>query len=170
VTFWEQFRPKFDHFGSMPVIDPHSLNTMKKSTTTKTPAPEKPAAPKGKTSSPKTEPAAKEPVTRKKPAAVKQAPAKAEASAKAKSGATTVAARADIGFGNLLFVRGDGPGLSWERGIPMTCNGSDTWEWTSNTASKAFSWKVLINDQIWSVGDDYQARPGERKEIRPEFQ
>jgi hypothetical protein len=29
---------------------------------------------------------------------------------------TTIEAKIDVGFGNNLFVRGEGPGLSWEKG------------------------------------------------------
>jgi hypothetical protein len=34
---------------------------------------------------------------------------------------TVIEARFDAGFGNGLFVRGEGAGLSWEKGEPMIC-------------------------------------------------
>src|SRR5262245_18623488 len=40
---------------------------------------------------------------------------------------TTITARYDVGFGNSLFIRGEGPGLSWDQGITMECLGNDLW-------------------------------------------
>ena len=34
---------------------------------------------------------------------------------------TTITALVDVGFGNTLYLRGEGPGLSWEKGVPMKC-------------------------------------------------
>ncbi|MDI1319435.1 MAG: hypothetical protein PSW75_04465, partial [bacterium] len=44
------------------------------------------------------------------------APAEAAVSS---DGATRLLATAYIGIGNKLFIRGDGPGLSWDKGVPM---------------------------------------------------
>ncbi len=40
---------------------------------------------------------------------------------------TVINAKVDVGFGNSLFVRGEGPGLSWSKGLPMTNVGSELW-------------------------------------------
>ncbi|HXP60188.1 MAG TPA: hypothetical protein VN829_06830, partial [Dongiaceae bacterium] len=40
---------------------------------------------------------------------------------------TEVVARVDVGFGNTLFIRGQGNGLSWERGTRLACAGPSTW-------------------------------------------
>src|SRR4030095_613806 len=34
---------------------------------------------------------------------------------------TILEAKIDVGYGNTLFIRGEGPGLSWAQGTPMTC-------------------------------------------------
>ena len=83
--------------------------------------------------------------------------------------ATTVTVRTDVGFGNLLYIRGDGPGLSWDQGVPMECASSDTWTWTSKAVNRPFAYKVLINDERWSSGDDLVASVGTETSVAPAF-
>lgn len=81
---------------------------------------------------------------------------------------TTVTAKIDVGFGNQLYIRGDGPGLSWDRGALMECASSDSWTWTT-TAARPFAFKVLINDERWSNGDDFIASVGAENTVTPQF-
>ncbi len=83
--------------------------------------------------------------------------------------ATTISAKVDIGFGNVLYIRGEGPGLSWNKGVPMDCVAADEWIWRTRSASGAFACKVLINDEIWSTGDDFRVPAGERLVCYPSF-
>jgi hypothetical protein len=85
------------------------------------------------------------------------------------SSETRISARIDIGFGNILYLRGDGPGLSWEHGVPMECNMDSVWSWTTTKTAKAFTYKVLVNDVSWSVGEDYTAHVGQNNRVSPEF-
>ena len=82
---------------------------------------------------------------------------------------TAVIARIDVGFGNLLYIRGEGPGLSWDRGVPMDCASSDTWTWSTEAATRPFPYKVLIDDERWSTGDDYVASVGVENTVAPAF-
>jgi hypothetical protein len=129
---------------------------MKKATTTEAstakPAAKKPSAKAAPASTPA-------PKLVKKAAEKKPAPATA--------GLTAVLARIDVGFGNLLFIRGEGPGLSWDRGVPMDCVASDQWTWSTAAASRPFAYKVLINDERWSAGDDYVAEVGVENTTSP---
>lgn len=118
-----------------------------------------------------------------KPAAAKKAPAKrtTKASTKTESKTQTVSAtkrtvtptavlaQVDVGFGNLLFIRGDGPGLSWDKGVQMECASSELWTWSTTAASRPFAFKVLVNDEVWSVGDDFIASVGVGNTIWPPF-
>ncbi len=83
--------------------------------------------------------------------------------------ATTIVAKVDVGFGNALFIRGTGPGLSWEKGLPMSNTGADKWEWSSVEVSAPFLAKVLINDSIWSLDADTEVAPGSSLLIEPNF-
>ena len=82
---------------------------------------------------------------------------------------TVVAARVDIGFGNHLFLRGTGPGLSWETGTPMVNAGSDLWTIDLMGATSPIYCKFLINDEKWSAGPDYIIEPGAQLEVTPLF-
>src|SRR5947209_6647917 len=45
----------------------------------------------------------------------------------AESASTVITVHIDVGFGNTLFIRGDGPGLSWEKGIELDCVADNQW-------------------------------------------
>ncbi|HEX9784207.1 MAG TPA: hypothetical protein VGA56_15935 [Opitutaceae bacterium] len=100
-----------------------------------------------------------------------KAPVKAASSASAPTSVskTSVVARLDVGFGNELFIRGEGPGLSWDKGVLMECESSDMWTWTSSAVTRPFAYKVLINDEQWPSGDDFVAEAGVENTISPVF-
>ena len=128
---------------------------MKKATTTEAPS----AKPVAKKAPAKAAPAKAVPASTPAPKPVKKAAAEKKP-VPATAGLTVVVARIDVGFGNLLFRRGEGPGLSWDRGVPMDCVASDQWTWSTASASRPFAYKVLINDERWSSGDDFVAEIG----------
>jgi hypothetical protein len=80
----------------------------------------------------------------------------------------TIEVNIDVGFGNRLYLRGEGQGLSWNHGIPLTCVDSSTWKW-SGEATDALKFKLLLNDTIWSKGDDLVVSPGQKLQISPAF-
>lgn len=82
---------------------------------------------------------------------------------------TTIAARIDVGFGNALYIRGEGPGLSWDRGIVMECVADDLWRIALAEAGRACTFKFLVNDLSWSVGPDYSVAAGTSVTLTPEF-
>lgn len=81
---------------------------------------------------------------------------------------TTIEAKIDVGFGNNLFLRGQGAGLSWDRGIPLTCVDGKTWQWSAKADDK-LTFKLLINDTVWAKGGDLVATPGQKVEVAPAF-
>lgn len=87
----------------------------------------------------------------------------------AQSGATTVVAQIDVGFGNRIYLRGEGPGLSWETGVPLECVADDKWSITLPETSQPIVFKLLINDQTWCSGDDYVVQPGRTITVTPIF-
>lgn len=82
---------------------------------------------------------------------------------------TTIVANVDVGFGNTLFLRGDAPGLSWSEGVPMDCESGSSWSIAISGITKAFEFKVLINDSYWSAGYNDTAEPGKTTTIEPQF-
>jgi len=82
---------------------------------------------------------------------------------------TTITAKVDVGFGNNLAVRGEGQGLSWDQGQPMTCMDGSTWVWSGRAASEPVKFKLLINDQLWCRGQDLEVAAGRQIEVVPAF-
>lgn len=76
-----------------------------------------------------------------------------------------------LGPGNSIYLRGSVAPLSWTVGQQATWTPQNIWVWeTSQIAeTSAFEFKPLINDQTWSVGDNYWSRGGMTVEIYPEF-
>ena len=102
------------------------------------------------------------PATAAKPATV--------ATAKpAPSGAlTTIDVKMDVGLGNAIFLRGEGSGLTWDRGVPLVCVDGGTWRW-SQTVSAPITFKLLLNDKVWSAGNDLVIKPGQNLQVAPSF-
>jgi len=82
---------------------------------------------------------------------------------------TTVSANFDVGFGNALYIRGEGPGLSWDKGVRMECASDDRWTLTFAESARPLLFKFLINDETWCTGDDYTASPGASVTLTPSF-
>lgn len=88
--------------------------------------------------------------------------------AKAAPVTTTIEAKIDVGYGNNLFVRGQGAGLSWDQGTPLKCLDGQTWQWSAKAKSK-LTFKLLLNDSVWAKGDDVVVPPGKKIAIVPAF-
>ena len=95
-------------------------------------------------------------------------PIVSQAGSPARPGNTTIEARIDVGFGNRLFLRGQGGGLSWDHGIPLECVDSQTWRLIVPAKDK-LQFKLLINDNVWAKGEDVVVPPGKRVELVPAF-
>ncbi|HEX2852319.1 MAG TPA: hypothetical protein VHO24_03695 [Opitutaceae bacterium] len=82
---------------------------------------------------------------------------------------TTITALVDVGFGNTLYLRGEGPGLSWEKGVPLDSLSSDKWAITFTESARPVIFKFLLNDISWSAGEDYTVAPGTSITVTPVF-
>jgi hypothetical protein len=82
---------------------------------------------------------------------------------------TTIAALIDVGYGNTLFIRGEGPGLSWDKGIALDVVGDNQWTITLPESTRPVVFKFLLNDISWSVGDDFTVAPGTSLSVTPVF-
>ena len=105
----------------------------------------------------------------KAPAKKMTAPAKKKAVVTTEPPATFISAKIDIGFGNHLYIRGEGPGLSWDRGLAMDCVGAGLWTSTVKNATAPVTFKVLVNDLSWSEGNDFIVEPGQSITVEPTF-
>ena len=101
--------------------------------------------------------------------AKKSAPAKKQPAIAAAPTPTYISAKVDIGFGNTLFLRGEGPALSWDKGLAMEWNSNQTWTATLTGATAPVVFKVLVNDLTWNAGKDYVVEPGQSVTVTPTF-
>lgn len=82
---------------------------------------------------------------------------------------TTIVATIDIGFGNTLFIRGEGPGLTWNSGLAMYPEAADRWVINLTGGDRPLVFKFLVNDLTWSAGNDYVIEPGAHVVLAPTF-
>ncbi len=113
--------------------------------------------------------AVKKPAEGKAPAAVKKVAVKKASSAKKGGALTRILAKVDAGWGNQLFIRGCGGGLSWDKGVLMQCISDDEWLWEKKIDGEGVCFKILVNDDIWSVGEDCTVPMGETVILTPCF-
>jgi len=106
----------------------------------------------------------------KKKSAVKKKPVKGAVPKSTASGpVTTVIAQADVGWGNHIYLRGEGGGLSWEKGVMMDCREGNEWVWSTNSAANGLTFKFLLNDEIWAEGEDLTVPAGGTSVSSPAF-
>jgi hypothetical protein len=92
------------------------------------------------------------------------------ATAVSADGATRLLVTAYIGIGNKLFLRGDGPGLSWDEGVPLQFVSIGKWRWETADATKPVHAKLYKNDEIVcaSLGK-FTLDPGQQAEVTAAF-
>jgi hypothetical protein len=78
-------------------------------------------------------------------------------------------AEIDVGFGNTLYIRGTGCGLGWDKGIAMQNKDSKFWIFDAKKGKGDFEYKLLINDEIWSTGENFAAKCCKINVVRPTF-
>jgi hypothetical protein len=106
----------------------------------------------------------------KKPAAKNVAsPIPKKASAKTTDKQTLIIAKADVGWGNSLYLRGISGGLSWDVGVLMDNAKKDEWTWSCPASDGPITFKFVRNDLHWALGPDHIAVPGETAIIVPQF-
>jgi hypothetical protein len=97
------------------------------------------------------------------------APAKKTVSAKPVGKKTIVIAKGDVGWGNSIYLRGQGGGLSWDVGVLMDCLKKDEWVWSCPAGDGAITFKFVRNDLHWALGKDQVAAAGETSISTPQF-
>lgn len=85
-------------------------------------------------------------------------------------GATRLIVTAYIGIGNRVFIRGDGPGLSWERGVPLEFVSIGKWRWQTSDATQPVQFKIYKNDELECPSLGKQViDPGYQQEVTAGF-
>ena len=74
-----------------------------------------------------------------------------------------------MGFGNSLFVRGEGAGLSWEKGTLLENITPYEWAFKTTQAKGPVTFKFLINDELWAEAENITVEAGETSISTPTF-
>ena len=86
-----------------------------------------------------------------------------------KSPKTSIVANVDVGFGNSLYIRGEGAGLSWDKGVEMENRSPYEWVYSTSAAKGGITYKFLINDEVWAEGDNLTVAAGGTSFSTPVF-
>ena len=78
-------------------------------------------------------------------------------------------AKVKIGIGNKPFLRGEGPGLSWEEGVPMNFVEIGKWAWSPSDKDAPLVVQVYRNDDDPDPTGKHEVEPGQKLEISPDF-
>ena len=92
-----------------------------------------------------------------------------KAAAKAPGKKTVIVAKIDVGWGNSIYLRGVGGGLSWDVGVLMDNLKKDEWTWSCPASDGPITYKFVRNDAHWALGPDHIATPGESAIVVPQF-
>ena len=84
-------------------------------------------------------------------------------------GATRLLVTAYIGIGNKLYIRGDGPGLSWDKGVPMKFVSIGKWGWATDEATGPVACKLYKNDETAALSGEIFVEPGQHVEVTALF-
>jgi len=85
-------------------------------------------------------------------------------------GATRLLVTAYIGIGNRLFIRGEGPGLGWDKGVPLQFVSIGKWRWETADATAPVKFKLYKNDEFECTALGNQSlEPGHQQEITATF-
>lgn len=110
------------------------------------------------------EPEADEEIVEPAPLEPAPEPTAAAFSAEASGAGTALIINLMIGIGNKPFVRGTGPGLSKDKGVPMSFLGIGRWQWICPQAEASATVEIWKNDQS-PLGEPLHLSGGEPVEL-----
>lgn len=73
-----------------------------------------------------------------------------------------------VGGSQRIYIRGDGPGMSREHGIPLTMSGIGEWSWVS-PLEEPFRFTLWLDNKTADRNGELTIGPGERKVVEPRF-
>jgi hypothetical protein len=74
-----------------------------------------------------------------------------------------------IGIGNKLYLRGEGPGLSWDKGVPLQFVSIGRWRWETGDATAPVTCKIYKNDKLEAPLGTLALAPGTEQEVTAAF-
>jgi hypothetical protein len=80
-----------------------------------------------------------------------------------------IIANVNVGWGNAVFLRGEGGSLCWSIGQPMECIGEDKWIWSFPGNDPPRLFKFIRNDKDWALEDNHSPIDAEISAFVPHF-
>jgi hypothetical protein len=84
-------------------------------------------------------------------------------------GRTRLTVTSYIGIGNKLHLRGEGPGLSWNKGVPLQFVSIGRWRWETDAATTPVVCRIYKNDKIEAPVGPLTLAPGTEQEVSAAF-
>jgi hypothetical protein len=84
-------------------------------------------------------------------------------------GRTRLTVTSYIGIGNKLHLRGEGPGLSWDKGVPLQFVSIGRWRWETGEATAPVTCKIYKNDKIEAPIGPLNLAPGTELDVTAPF-
>jgi len=82
---------------------------------------------------------------------------------------TFVVANVMIGIGNKPFIRGDGPGLSWKKGVPMNFDAIGKWIWKPPINNVDLTIQIFRNDKDPDILGKFIVKGSSKINLYPKF-
>jgi hypothetical protein len=82
---------------------------------------------------------------------------------------TRLSIRYNAVSGKTPKIYGTGPGMSWNKGVPLKNVGQDLWIWDTSESFDNFEYKIVLNDVEWEKGPNHRSHHGKKEEILPRF-
>ncbi len=74
-----------------------------------------------------------------------------------------------IGIGNKLYLRGEGGGLSRDKGQPLEFVEIGRFQWTASVPGEPVRCQLYLNDEVPAAGAPIDIAPGDSIEVTPDF-
>jgi len=84
-------------------------------------------------------------------------------------GRTRLTVTSYIGIGNKLHIRGEGAGLSWNKGVALQFVSIGRWRWETDKATEPVAFKIYKNDRLEAPNGEITLLPGTELEISATF-
>lgn len=83
---------------------------------------------------------------------------------------TRIVVQVDDRFANAIYLRGEGlPELSWKKGVELKHANPNEWVFETDTSFSNAEFKILVNDDIYELGENHPLYPGASVRVNPKF-
>ena len=83
---------------------------------------------------------------------------------------TRIVIQTEEDFPHVIYLRGEGhPLLSWDRGLELRLENENEWILETEGQFPKGEFKILIDDQIYEMGESHPLYPGISIRVNPKF-